>query len=133
MVFHKDILFFPGSYLLSGGHECVLVKWHQQTEYQDFLPRLGAPITHITSSPDNQYYSISQDDNGRLFISLPDNPSFYLTPRQKTLKTLWVKEKMLVTSIFSFTHNVFYPVKYRFCRLSRHEIVICKCFQFGQV
>ena len=25
------------------------------------------------------------------------------------LKTLWEKEKMLVTSIFSFFHNVFYP------------------------
>ena len=27
------------------------------------------------------------------------------------LKTLWVKEKMLVTSIFSFSNNVFYPIK----------------------
>ena len=25
------------------------------------------------------------------------------------LKTLWDKEKMLVTSIFSFSYNVFYP------------------------
>ena len=27
------------------------------------------------------------------------------------LKTLWEKEKMLLTSFFSFSHNVFYPVK----------------------
>ena len=30
------------------------------------------------------------------------------------LKTLWKKEKMLVTSIFSFSHNVFYPFKNKF-------------------
>ncbi|WAQ94720.1 WDR75-like protein [Mya arenaria] len=36
-----------GSYLLSGGHECVLVKWHQDSNYKDFLPRLGAPINHL--------------------------------------------------------------------------------------
>ena len=27
------------------------------------------------------------------------------------MKTFWEKEKMLVTSIFSFSHNVFYPIK----------------------
>ena len=31
--------------------------------------------------------------------------------RSSLLKTLWEKEKMLVTSIFSFSHNVFYPIK----------------------
>ena len=30
------------------------------------------------------------------------------------LKTLWEKEKMLVTSIFSFSHNVFHPSQYKF-------------------
>ena len=29
----------------------------------------------------------------------------------KLLKTFWEKEKMLVTSIFSFSQNVFYPLK----------------------
>ena len=33
------------------------------------------------------------------------------TRRKKLLKTLWEKEKMLVTSIFSFSHNIFYPIK----------------------
>ena len=30
------------------------------------------------------------------------------------LKTAWKKKKMLVTSIFSFSHNVFYPMKDKF-------------------
>ena len=49
------------------------------------------------------------------------------------LKTLWEKEKMLVTSIFSFSHNVFYPSTDEFKPLSHIWIVVCKCFQFGQV
>ena len=31
--------------------------------------------------------------------------------KRSLLKTLWEKVKMLVTSIFSFFHNVFYPSK----------------------
>ena len=49
------------------------------------------------------------------------------------LKTLWEKEKMLVTSIFSFSHSVFYPIKNRnhyFTNILL--IVVCKCFEFGQ-
>ena len=49
-------------------------------------------------------------------------------------KTLWEKEKMLVTSIFSFSHNVFYIIKDR--NYHRHlcyiYFVVCKCFEFGQ-
>ena len=49
------------------------------------------------------------------------------------LKTMWKKEKMLVTSIFSFSHNVFYPIKDRNHYLSFIYSVICKCFQFGHI
>ena len=35
---------------------------------------------------------------------------------------------MLVTSIFSFSHNVLYSIKNR-----NHYFVICNCFQFGLV
>ena len=36
-------------------------------------------------------------------------------PKERSLlKTLWEKENMLVTSIFSFSHNVFYPSKSKF-------------------
>ena len=36
------------------------------------------------------------------------------------LKTLWKKEKMLVTSIFSFSHNVFYPSQKSFFFFESH-------------
>ena len=46
-------------------------------------------------------------------------------------KTLLEKEKMLVTCIFSFTHNVFYSVKKEFLFFSHVQVVVCKCFRFG--
>ena len=44
-----------------------------------------------------------------LFNSLLHNPIFQRSCARSLLKTLWEKEKMLVTSIFSFFHNVFFP------------------------
>ncbi|CAC5376728.1 NAN1 [Mytilus coruscus] len=52
-----------GSYLLSGGHECVLVKWQYNSHQKDFLPRLGAPINRVTCSHDNLYYATCHTDN----------------------------------------------------------------------
>ncbi|XP_046550835.1 LOW QUALITY PROTEIN: WD repeat-containing protein 75-like [Haliotis rubra] len=60
-----DLTFSPeGSLLLSGGHECTLVKWQYETHYKDFKPRLGSPITHVTCAPDNLLYAVSHRDNG---------------------------------------------------------------------
>ena len=45
--------------------------------------------------------------------SLSHSPN--LRPKEKSLlKTLWEKEKMLVSIIFSFSHNVFYPSQNQF-------------------
>ena len=52
-------------------------------------------------------FSISQDD----FNSGSYNHDFLHPCMWCLLNTLWEKEKMLVTSIFSFSHNVFYPSK----------------------
>ena len=63
----------------------------------------------------------------------PNKPWVLCVCNRRVLKTLWEKEKLLVTSNFSFSHNVFY----RFGKLSgiliKLYIVICKLFQFGRV
>ena len=46
--------------------------------------------------------------------SLTHNDDFWRTRGKSHIKTLWEKKKMLVTSIFFFSHNVFYPVKVTF-------------------
>ena len=40
---------------------------------------------------------------------------------------------MLVTSIFSFSHSVFYSVRERNRHFSNVQFVVCKCFQYGHV
>ncbi|KAF7655813.1 hypothetical protein LDENG_00049450 [Lucifuga dentata] len=53
-----------GTNLLSGGLESVLVLWRYNQESQrDFLPRLGAAITHIAVSPDGTLFCTSHADN----------------------------------------------------------------------
>lgn len=52
-----------GSILLSGGHECVLVKWLFKSGQKDFKPRLGSPINNILASADNSLYITRHLDN----------------------------------------------------------------------
>ncbi|XP_070693952.1 WD repeat-containing protein 75 [Pempheris klunzingeri] len=61
----SSLCFTPeGTNLLSGGVESVLVQWRYNQESQrDFLPRLGAAITHITVSPDGALFCTSHSDN----------------------------------------------------------------------
>ncbi|KAK7474309.1 hypothetical protein BaRGS_00034444 [Batillaria attramentaria] len=60
----QTLAFTPeGSCLLSGGHECVLVKWQMNSEQREYLPRLGAPLCGIAPSPDGTLYATSHTDN----------------------------------------------------------------------
>ena len=47
------------------------------------------------------------------------------------MKTLWEKEKLLVTSNFSFSHSVFYPFEDLPAIFVKFEI-ICRLLQFGK-
>jgi len=60
-----------GSHLLSGGHECVLVKWptHRLQE-KTFKPRMGAPLTQLLVAPDGLHTASQHLDNA---IQLLDN------------------------------------------------------------
>ena len=45
------------------------------------------------------------------FNPFPNKPWFLRVCSTSLLKTLWEKEKLLVTSNFSFSHSVFYPFR----------------------
>ena len=68
-----------------------------------------------------------------LFNPFPNKPWFLWIYSTSLLKTLWEKEKMLVTSIFSFSHSVFYSIRKINHHFSNIQLVVCKCFQFGHV
>ena len=46
-----------------------------------------------------------------VIIPFPHNDAFWRPWETSLLKTLWEKEKLLVTSNFSFTHSVFYQFR----------------------
>ena len=62
----------------------------------------------------------------------PHNDTFWRLLERSLLKTLWEKEKLLVTSNFSFTHIVFYPFKELSAIFIKFKIV-CRLFQFEPV
>ena len=54
---------------------------------------------------------------------------FFNNADKEALKTLWEKEKMQVTSIFSFFHNVLYPFQNNFQFLGYVYFVVYKSFE----
>ena len=44
-------------------------------------------------------------------------------------KALWEKEKLFIMSNFSFTHNVFYPIRVNKFKLFNFDFVVCRLFQ----
>ena len=76
--------------------------------------------------------SDSNEGLGRLSLS-QTSPAFYVSAVQVLLKTLWEKEKLLVTSNFSFFHNIFYPFGEFSTIFIKCEIVVCKRCQCGRV
>lgn len=62
-----------GSYLLSGADEAVLVFWQMSTGQKQYLPRLGAPIMHITTSPRGSLYAVACADNAIRMVNAVNN------------------------------------------------------------
>ena len=58
------------------------------------------------------------------FNPFPNKPWFLRVYSINLLKTLWEKEKLLVTSNFSFSHSVFYPFEELSAIFINFEIVV---------
>ena len=68
------------------------------------------------------------------FVNLfPNRPWFLHVCSTNLLKALWEKEKMLMTSNFSFSQSVFYPSEEFSAIFIKSETVFCKFFQFGSL
>ena len=63
----------------------------------------------------------------------PNKPLFLLICSRGLLKTLWLKEKLLVTSNFLFSHSVFYPHGELSAIFIKFKIVVCKLCQLERV
>ena len=66
-------------------------------------------------------------------LTLSQASSGFYVCTTSLLKTLWEREKLLVTSNFSFSQSVFYWFRELSAIFFKFEIVICKLFQFRKV
>ena len=84
-------------------------------------------------SPLNNGYFYAYFSYFFLFNPFPNKPWFLHVFRIDLLKTLWEKEKLLVSSNFSFSRSVFYPFGELYALFIKFEIVVCILFQLGKV
>ena len=75
-----------GSMLLSGGHECVLVQW--QEDSQDFFPRLNSEITGICVSNDGMLYATTHKDNCKSGVVISWQPTIFEKAKCSLVKVL---------------------------------------------
>ena len=66
-----------------------------------------------------------------LLNPIPNKPWFLRVCHRSLLKTPWEKEKLLVTSNFTFSNSVFYLFEELSAIFNKGETVVCKLFQFG--
>ena len=91
-----------------------------------------SPIEFQISGQNSQDYL---ELKGKLICvnPFPNKPWILRVCSIRLLKTLWKKEKLFVTRIFSFFHNVFYLFEKLSSIFIKFEIVVCILFQFGKV
>jgi NET1-associated nuclear protein 1 (U3 small nucleolar RNA-associated protein 17) len=58
-----------GNYIISGGHETVMVIWQLDTGQQQFLPHLSATIQNLTVSNTGSAYAAQLADNSVMVLS----------------------------------------------------------------
>ena len=68
-----------------------------------------------------------------MFNSFPNKPWFLRVYSTSLLKTLCEKEKLLVTSNFSFSHSVFFSFGELSAIIIKFKIVVCKLLKFKRV
>ena len=80
------------------------------------------------------YAIVSENVKQGILLTLSQtSPGFYVSAVQVFWKTLWGKEKLLITSNFSFSHSVFHTLGELSSIFIKFEIVVCKHFLFGSV
>ena len=77
------------------------------------------PLTFHQTVP---FYPFSNN----VFNPFPNKPWFLSVCSTGLLKTLWEKEKLLLTSDFTFSHSVFYQYGELSAISIRFEIIVCK-------
>ena len=93
--------------------------WEDPKKHMKYLVR--TPMGHFAGKYSPQSFN-----------PFPNKPWFFHVGSTSLMKTLWEKEKLLVTSNFSFSQRVFYPFGEPSAIFIEIEIVVCKLGEFGR-
>ncbi|KAL2864865.1 WD40 repeat domain-containing protein [Aspergillus lucknowensis] len=89
-----------GNYVISGGHEPVMVLWQLDSGRKQFLPHLSSPIRDIVVSSTGNSYVVKLADNRVVVLSARElQPLATITGLQAVAATLHPRhsEKLLIT------------------------------------
>ena len=70
---------------------------------------------------------------GNKLTFFPNKPLFLPVCNTSLLKTLWEREKLLITINFSFFHSILYPFRVLSTIFIEVDIVLCNFLKFGRV
>ena len=97
-------------------------------------PSIPPTVLNLCPSVTNRFRRTCLNNHSSYPLNpFPNKPWFLRVCSTSLLKTLWEKEKLLVTSNFSFSHIVFYPFRKLSAIYIIFEIVVWKVFQFVRV
>ena len=99
------MLYSSGSYIYTGGYECVLAKWRYETTSKDTLPRLGSPIRTIACSKDNNYIATCHDCNGEFVLDICCGIYTFLV-LYHYLVLFWFSDIKIISSQFKLKQNI---------------------------
>ena len=113
-------------------HTPKFVEFSLETSVNKFTPTSTVSESSKIIDMFLHYFSLCTVDT-MYCKPLPNKPWFLSANSTSPLKTLWKKEKLLVTSNFSFFHSVFYPFQKLSSIFNKLEIVVCKLLRFERV
>ena len=115
---HKQKKYDQGTWHLAKAH-VIMTQWKKASKiFVGNRQMLVASTFFFSKNISNAFFFYSHK-------SFP-KPLFICVCSKSLLKTLWEKEKFLVTSNFSFFHSVFYPFGELFAIFIKRKILVFK-------
>jgi len=94
-----------GNYIISGGHETVMVIWQLDTGQQQFLPHLSAAIQHLTVSKTGSAYAVRLADNSVMVLSTSElQPTSYVSNLMLRERRVSEEKIKRIPAILHHTH-----------------------------
>ena len=111
--------------------ERIFDSKRSRTHNHQVMSPTRSPLSHPGGAVKKEWSPLTYDSQrpSPPLNPFPNKPWVLHVYSASPLKTLWEKEKLLVTSNFSFSHSVLYPFRELYAISSNFKIVVCKLFQ----